>query len=166
MLPVGQTPTGYWLERWSFPVENAEWGCARWCSWCWLERGGGKGGPVMEEGEEDSLHRPAPSWSSVSKRFIITCQTAVLISSAPQWKIDLISRHIFRAISLIMTGVCKLDNSAFRLEWQHLILQAPWGRRVLYQNEPPLKVSAFFSPPPPSFYCPLFILLYAKEGNR
>lgn len=53
--------------------------------------------------------------SSASERFIINCQTGVLISPAPRRKIDLISRHIFRAISLIMTGVCKLDGSAFKL---------------------------------------------------
>lgn len=47
-----------------------------------------------EEGLEQSGHNAVPSQSSASKRFIINCQTAVLISSAPQWKIDLISRHI------------------------------------------------------------------------
>lgn len=64
----------------------------------------------------DRLNCPVLLQGSASRRFIINCQTAVLISSAPQWKIDLISRHIFRAISLIMTGVCKLDDSAFRPE--------------------------------------------------
>ena len=83
-----------------------------------LESGGGRrrGRAGQWWKGSDSLNCPVPSQSSASKRFIINCQTAVLISSAPQWKIDLISRHIFRAISLIRTGVCKLDDSAFRPE--------------------------------------------------
>lgn len=83
-----------------------------------LESGGGRqqGRAGQRWRGTDSLNCPVLSQSSASKRFIINCQTAVLISSAPQWKIDLISRHIFRAISLIMTGVCKLDDSAFRPE--------------------------------------------------
>lgn len=74
------------------------------------------------EGNRRGLDKGREGWtglfqlrSSASERFIINCQTAVLISPAPRRKIDLISRHIFRAISLIMTGVCKLDGSAFKL---------------------------------------------------
>ena len=55
-----------------------------------LESGGGRrrGRAGQWWRGSDSLNCPVPSQSSASKRFIINCQTAVLISSAPQWKID------------------------------------------------------------------------------
>lgn len=36
--------------------------------WCWVERGGGKGRAVMEEGERTAYNWPALSQSSASKR--------------------------------------------------------------------------------------------------
>ena len=66
-------------------VCGGEGGKGRGLCWWQVERGGGKGRSVMEEGGEDCLQL-ACSVTEFSKQegFLTTCQTAVLISSAPQ----------------------------------------------------------------------------------